>query len=273
MIFLVHLHTLMILGLCSCLTGLLGPGLSACNCPSSWCSPYWSTQWCWWASGFDACLEISLVLGGRGQSWMATPPPGRWLNAVLTVQMPRLSACTCQSAKDRSAGTPPRWGGGQGHRARPALPARPFRDSSHSPSLSCLFVEYPWCPPHKHVVRVKCTAHIVRTLNRIRQMLSVPCLRWWHADIGVSAFNHLGKFGRVHLYSQFSGEGIPENLKKETFYDVWTPSDQSCKEGGPACKQRLLVYSPVACSPAPGTAISWPGHSQVFACCCVWSAY
>lgn len=35
---------------------------------------------------------------------MATPPPGRLLNAVLTVQMPGLSPWTCQSAEDRSAG-------------------------------------------------------------------------------------------------------------------------------------------------------------------------
>lgn len=45
-------------------------------------------------------------------------------------------------------------------------------------------------------------------------MLSGPRLRRWDADIAVSTFNHLGKFGRSHLYSQFSGEGLPENLKK-----------------------------------------------------------
>ncbi|CAN0201960.1 unnamed protein product [Rangifer tarandus platyrhynchus] len=104
---------------------------------------------------------------------MATPPPGRLLNAVLTVQMPGLSPWTCQSAEDRSAGRR----AVAGAQSRPALPARPFRDPSHSPSLSCLFVEYPWCPPRRCVVRVKCTAHIVRTLKRIRQMLSVPRLR------------------------------------------------------------------------------------------------
>lgn len=31
---------------------------------------------------------------------------------------------------------------------------------------------------------------------------------------GVPAYNNLEKVGRIHLYSQFSGESPPENLKK-----------------------------------------------------------
>ena len=57
---------------------------------------------------------------------------------------------------------------------------------------------------------------------------------------GVSAFNNLEKVGRIHLYSQFSGESLPENLIKRhstTFKFLQAGVTQK----SPACRQEGLL--------------------------------